>query len=290
MIFNLGSINADYFYAVPHLPQPGETLVATMLTSGLGGKGANMSVAAVQAGSDVRHIGAVGADGAWAVQVLRTYGVDTTHIATVDLPTAHAIINVDAAGENAIVIFSGANAAQSERGIDAALQDARPDDTFVLQNETNCQVEAAKLAREKGLRVAYAAAPFEAHAVHAILEHVDVLFLNEIEMQQLQQSMGQSVQNLQVDLVCVTKGAPGGMVYSKSVDGRPVSYAAPIVDVVDTTGAGDTFTGFLLAGLDQSLPLEAAIERAAAAAALQVTKKGTAEAIPSLDEVLTFLG
>ena len=128
MIYNLGSINADYFYRVPHIVGAGETLAATGLSSGLGGKGANQSVAATLAGAKVCHIGAVGHDGAWAVEALRGFGVNVTHIATVDTPTAHAIITVDPVGENAIVIFPGANQVQDWRGIEAALAHAGPDD------------------------------------------------------------------------------------------------------------------------------------------------------------------
>ena len=108
-IFNLGSINADHVYCVPHLPGPGETLAATSMQTGLGGKGANMSVAAARAGSHVAQIGAVGRDGLWAKNRLLEYGVDTRHIAELDVPTGHAIITVDDAGENAITLFSGAN-------------------------------------------------------------------------------------------------------------------------------------------------------------------------------------
>ena len=107
-IWNLGSINADYVYRVPHLPEPGETIAAANLERGLGGTGANMSVAAARAGARASHIGAVGPDGRWAVDRLTEYGVDTRWIREVSHPTGHAIINVDDSGENAIVIYPGA--------------------------------------------------------------------------------------------------------------------------------------------------------------------------------------
>ena len=109
-IYNLGSINIDMVYRVPHLPAPGETLAACEYSQGLGGKGANMSVAAARGAAHVRHIGAVGADGRWVVERLMEYGVDTTHITQVSEATGHAIINVDDAAENAIVLWPGANA------------------------------------------------------------------------------------------------------------------------------------------------------------------------------------
>ena len=110
-VFNLGSINADLFYRVPHLPGPGETLASTDHSRGLGGKGANMSVAIARAAARAVHIGAVGSDGRWAVERLLEYGVDTRHIARLGAATGHAIIMVDAEGENAIVLFQGANRA-----------------------------------------------------------------------------------------------------------------------------------------------------------------------------------
>ncbi|HBR64039.1 MAG TPA: ribokinase, partial [Rhodobacteraceae bacterium] len=106
-VFNLGSINADYVYQVPHLPAPGETLATTKMSRGLGGKGANMSVAAARAAAHVCHIGCLGRDGAWAAERLLEYGVDTRFITTQSEATGHAIIAVDASGENNILLYPG---------------------------------------------------------------------------------------------------------------------------------------------------------------------------------------
>lgn len=286
MIYNLGSINADYTYRVPHLPAPGETLAASDLLRGLGGKGANQSVAAALAGSHVCHIGAVGSDGAWAVDAMAGYGVDTSHIAQVDAPTAHAIINVDPAGENAIVIFPGANENQSLNRLEAAFSNAGIGDSLLLQNETNLQVEAAKLAKDKGLRVIYSAAPFAAPAVQAMLPHVDLLVMNAVESEQLSDALGVSLSGLPVPQLLITHGANG-------VDwieaGNTLHIDAFPVTPVDTTGAGDCFIGYVAAGLDQGLDPAAALRLGAAAAALQVQKPGTAQAIPTRADVDAFL-
>ena len=117
-IWNLGSINADMVYAMPHLPAAGETLAAHSLSQFLGGKGANMSVAAVRAGSTVHHIGAVGPDGAWAIDRMKGYGAGTDHIVQVETPTGHAIIAVEPEGENQIILFPGANRALSQDQLD----------------------------------------------------------------------------------------------------------------------------------------------------------------------------
>lgn len=286
-IFNLGSINADHVYRVPHLPGPGETLAATSMQTGLGGKGANMSVAAARAGSHVAHIGAIGSDGIWARNRLLEYGVDTRHIAELDVPTGHAIINVDDAGENAINLFAGANQAISEDSVANALSTGSTGDILVTQNETNAQGVAAKVGSKLGFRVCYAAAPFDASAVKAVLPYLDFLILNAVEAQQLEQALGVSIEELDVADIIITLGSDGARWISEGVDQH---FAAIKVDPVDTTGAGDTFTGYVLAGLDRGLTMGQSISLAMRAAALMVTRMGTADVIPDLKEVEAFSG
>lgn len=283
-IWNLGSINADMVYALPHLPGAGETLAATGLDQFLGGKGANMSVAAARAGSVVHHIGAVGPEGGWAVARLMEYGVDTRHIASLDQPTGHAIIAVDPSGENQIILFPGANRAIGQDQIGQALSAANAGDMLVLQNETNMQAEAAQMAQDLGLKVAYAAAPFDAKAVQALLPFLDLLFLNEVEAQQLQQATGKAPDGLGIADVIVTLGARGARHYS-SMTSLVQDVPALPVTAIDTTGAGDTFTGYVLSALDRGLPMPQALALAARAAALMVMRHGTADVIPDLKEV-----
>ncbi len=280
-IYNLGSINIDHVYRVPHLPAPGETLTSTNFTSGLGGKGANQSIAIGRAGGDVRHIGAVGPEGGWAVEGLREAGVDVRAVATLDTPTGHAIINVDDGGENAIVLFPGANRALTEAMIDAALDGAGKGDWLILQNETNLGVYTAQAARAKGMRVAYSAAPFDADAVADILPHTDLLAVNEIEAAQLTKALGQ----ITVPMLLITKGDEGAVLKADTETSAPAFKVTP----VDTTGAGDTFLGYLMSGLDAGDPATHALRHASAAAAIQVTRPGAAVAIPTADEVAQFL-
>jgi len=287
MIWNLGSINADNFYYLSHLPAAGETLAASEFRQGMGGKGANMSVAAARAGARVAHIGAVGADGTWAVQRLLEYGVDTPHVATVTGATGHANICVDKTGENSIVLFGGANHQITEDMIGAALTEATPGDTLLMQNETTGQPYAARTAKTLGLHVVYAAAPFEAKAATALLDDIDVLVLNAVEADQLRQATGVDLSGLPVGDVVITLGAEGcRWVSNKGKSSR--AYSAYPVDPVDTTGAGDTFTGYLVAGLDRGLPMAQAIDLALRAGALMVTRQGTADVIPDLKEVQDY--
>lgn len=284
-IYNLGSINADLFYSLPHLPLPGETLASQTFSRGLGGKGANMSVAVARAGARCAHIGAVGADGEWMVERLTEYGVDTRPIRRSSEASGHALILVEQSGENSIVLYPGANRALSETDIAQTLSQATAQDTFLTQNETNLQREGAERAASLGMRVVYAAAPFDAEAVQAVLPLLNMLVLNEVEAQQLEQATGLSPDRLPVADVVVTLGAKGCRWFH---DGAPQDFAAPKVTPVDTTGAGDTFTGYLLAGLDRGMPMAQAIGLAQKAGALMVTRHGTADVIPDLKDVQAF--
>ena len=282
-IYNLGSINADYFYHVPHLPGPGETLAATDMTRGLGGKGANMSVAAARAGAHTAHIGAVGGDGKWAIDRMTEFGVDTRHIATLtDTPMGQALIYVDDAGENSIVLLNGANFQIPDQTIAGALSEASPGDTLLMQNETLSQLKTAKMARSLDLYIAYAAAPFDAAAVTAVLPYLDFLILNEVEAAQLQEATDKTPEALGVTDVIITLGANGARWIQ---NGTARDFPAVPVTPVDTTGAGDTFTGYVLAARDRGLPMEQCIALAMRAGALMVTRQGTADVIPDLKEV-----
>ncbi len=284
-IWNLGSINADFVYAVPHIPAPGETLASTGRQVFLGGKGANMSVAAARAGAHVRHIGAVGRDGRWTVERLLEYGVDTRFVAELETETAQAIIAVDPAGENSIILHPGANHRIPEDLVQRALSEAATGDILVFQNETSLQAEVAALGAELGLTVAYAAAPFEAARVQAVLDHLDLLFLNAVEARQLQEATGLAPDALPVRDVIVTLGAEGAEWFGPE---GPRRFDAIRVEPVDTTGAGDTATGYILAGLDRGMPMAQAIGQAMKAGALMVTRHGTADVIPDLLEVQSF--
>jgi len=282
MIWNLGSINIDNFYEVPHLPAAGETLAATSFGFGLGGKGANMSVAAARAGARVAHVGAIGSEGGWTRDRLMEYGVDTRLIHQIEVPTGHANITIDPTGENSIILFQGANVCLTEAMIGAALTEASPRDFLLMQNETNGQEYGATTAKSLGLKVAYAAAPFQMEAVERILGQIDLLVLNEVEAAQLETATGKPLTDLGIPDVVITLGADGCNYVSNNVVRHYKAYPAT---AVDTTGAGDTFTGFLVAGLDRGMDMEQAIDLALKAATLMVMRRGTADVIPDLKEI-----
>ncbi|WP_376876032.1 ribokinase [Albirhodobacter sp. R86504] len=287
-IYNLGSINTDHFYRMESFPRAGETLAATAYSRGLGGKGANQSVAMARAGADVRHLGAVGGDGLWMIDRMKAMGVDCTHVQQGDTPSGHAIINIDHHGENTIVLFSGANLAISPGPLRSVLASAQEGDFLVLQNEAGCQVEMARLAHETGLKLVYSAAPFESKAVREVLPYVWLLLLNEVEADQLCAALGSAIDKIPVSHVVVTRGAQGAVWYDNEGQTQTPSKAIK-VEAIDTTGAGDTFAGFLISGLAEGLTKEEAMRLASAAASLKVTRAGTADAIPTRDEVDNFL-
>jgi ribokinase len=283
VIYNLGSINSDYFYHLPNLPLAGETLAAHEYQRGMGGKGANMSVAASRGAARVMHIGSVGQDGLWSKNRLLEYGVDTRHIASGSI-TGHAIIMIDPSGENSIIIYPGANREITKDQIGSALSEASSGDILLMQNETNQQIYTAKTAKELGLKVIYAAAPFEAKSVADILPYMDMLVLNEIEAKQLETSSGQDLQSLGPNHIFVTLGSRGCKHFDKLQD-KTLHFDAIPVKAVDTTGAGDTFTGYLAAGLDRGLGVEQSIMLATRAAALMVMRHGTSDVIPDLKDI-----
>lgn len=285
-VFNLGSINLDIIYRLPHLPKPGETLASIGRVEGLGGKGANQSVALAKAGAEVNHIGALGKDGGGLKGQLAEYGVDTVFIVEVEDVTGHAVIYVDDQAENSIVLHKGANHALTPDMLENALARASQGDWLLAQNETNMVEEAAILAKSKGMKVAYAAAPFSAEAVASVLDHVDLIAVNEIEAEQLATALPDRAEQLETIQMLVTLGARGAELRHR---GETVSVPSYKVEPVDTTGAGDTFLGYFLAAIARGSEQEQALQLASGAAAIQVTRPGAAPAIPDLAEVEQFI-
>lgn len=291
-IFNLGSINLDHLYRVDHFVRPGETLASTDYQTLLGGKGANQSIALARAGAEVRHIGAIGQADAWVVDTLGQAGVNTDHIARLDSASGHAIIQLTAAAENAILLYPGANHRIEPAQIEAALAGAQAGDWLLLQHETNALGEAMDQAAKQGLRIAFNPAPMVAEAAKPLLPRVDLLIVNEVEAMDLTGT--DTVEAAEAALlrdypglrILLTLGSAG--VVHISPEGRQ-SVPAFKVEAVDTTAAGDTFIGYCLAALAEGLDVAAALRRGNAAAAVCVTRLGASVAIPERAEVEAFL-
>lgn len=294
----VGSANLDLVYRVPSIPSPGETVLATEAGSAPGGKGNNQAVAAARAGATVSFIVAVGRDAAGdrITSEARRSGV-TVLERRFEAPTGSAVVTVDAAGENTIVVDSGANALLVDLSRDerAVIADA---DILVLQLETPLETvaEAARTAREHGTVVLLNAAPIRQLPAD-VLSAVDILVLNEPEAAALAGRSGSEAElarTLAVDgrSVVITLGGRGALV---AVGGaEPVVVPAHPVEVVDTTGAGDTFCGALAAELDRSgghdaAALVDAARFASTAAALSVQRRGAVPSIPTIEEINAFV-
>ncbi|WBU36952.1 ribokinase [Homoserinibacter sp. YIM 151385] len=285
----LGSANMDLVVRQPRLPEPGETMFGSGFQTVAGGKGLNQAVAAARAGAPVAFAGAVGADanGAELRAVLEGEGIATAALAELDAPTGIAAISVLDDGENSIVVVSGANAEVAALD-DAAREAIRGASHLVMQFELpqSALLEGARLARELGAVTVLTPAP-ALDPVDGLLELVDILVPNGGEARALSgaddDAEAARILSGRVGTVVVTRGGEGALV---ARGGEIVHEVAPVrVEPVDTTGAGDTFVGVLVAGLADGLELEPALARAAAGAAVSVTRAGATSSMPSRDEI-----
>lgn len=286
-IYNLGSVNIDYLYSLPHLVRPSETLAANDFKQGLGGKGANQSVAIAKAGGSVKHIGAMHPADRQYFDQLNALNIDTSHLYFSETPTGHGIVMVDEqSAENQIVVYPGANFAITEQMVDEGLKDATASDWALCQNETSKTDYFMQFAKVKGMKLCYSAAPFDAEKTLLMLPLINMLVVNEIEAKDLECTLNRSIKECGVDHILVTLGSRGVRYIGSNEE---FIVPSPVVDAVDTTGAGDTFLGLFLARYDQTGDLKGSLHFAVTGAAIQVTRPGTADAIPSLEEIKSAL-
>jgi len=288
-ILNIGSMNIDYVYTVPHFLRPGETLSSLGMETFCGGKGLNQSIALARAGLEVYHAGCIGEDGDMLVQYLAENGVNTSLIHCCPVKTGHTIIQVDASGQNNILLYGGANQQMTEAYIDKAIAAFSAGDILLLQNEVNLVDSMIRKAKARGMRVAVNPAPMNQTMRSAPLDLADMLLLNEVEAADL---CGVADTELQIpalrarypDTTLVLTLGEQGSVYQSPGGGifRQGIYQVP---VVDTTAAGDTFVAYLLAGLESGCDVAESLRLAAMAAAVAVSRMGAAASIPRMNEV-----
>lgn len=297
MIVVFGSINIDVIGHAPTLMGPGETVLGSTLEFSPGGKGANQALAASRAGAEVKLVGCVGSDdfAAKALELLLAAGVDLSGVRHMDRHTGTALIIVDQAGENMITVLPGANsrlnaAALETTGIGGG-------DTLLLQLETpiEASIAAAELARKNGARTVLNLAPFMDFD-SALLDHIDVLAVNETELKGVLDMLGAPALDEAASVawlaektgtsVVATLGSRGALAAS---EGQTISAPALKITPIDTVGAGDTFVGYLAAGLAENLSLHQAMERAGVAAGLACLTPGAQPSIPEIGAVRTRL-
>ena len=298
MITVFGSINVDLVMRVARSPAPGETVTGSDYRLIPGGKGANQALAARRAGANVRLVGAIGDDfiAGLALAELEPAGVDLGAIARVEGTTGLAIIAVDEAGENAIVVSPGANA----RALAAAIPaDAfGRGDTLLVQMEvpvTQSRTAAAR-ARQAGARVILSVAPYRPLAASDAADF-DIVIVNQHEAADLARHLGLAAGDAGITAtalagrlgrtVIATLGADGAVAAG---DAGPIRVPALSVTPVDTTGAGDTFAGVLAALLDEGADLAAAMARAAIAGSLACTVEGAQPSFPTRAEIEAAAG
>ncbi len=293
MIIVIGSINLDLIATVERLPAPGETVSGNGFSTAPGGKGANQALAAARAGAKVRMVGAVGKDpfAAQALALLKEGGVDLSAVAEMHASTGIALILVGGAGENVIAVVPGANASVVPG--DLAKARLSKGDVVLLQQEIPLETVSAALeaARAAGAVTVLNTAPFRAEAA-PFLAKADHIVANETEFNLYAEALALPAGDRPARMrafaertgrsVIVTLGGEG--VLAAAPDDFMQVPALKIVPI-DTVGAGDTFCGYLAAGLSAGLPLEDAVRRAAAAGSLACLKPGAQPAIPSKAEV-----
>jgi ribokinase len=287
-ILNYGSLCIDHVYSVPYFVKPGETLSCTNYERHPGGKGLNQSLALANAGADVWHAGLVGNDGIWLKELLAEAGVGTAMIRETDTPTGHALIQVNPVGENCIVICGGANKTVKIDDLDQVFAQCAEGDCLLLQNEISSMPEIMTTAKSKSMQIAFNAAPITNDVLDYPLECVDLFILNEVEAEALSgeqtpERMIKSLINSYPHACVVLTLGEQGATYGDPE--RIVHQDAFTVKVLDTTGAGDTFTGFFLAGWLDGQTIEQCLEVACKAAAICVTRKGAATSIPSETDI-----
>jgi len=287
-ILNFGSVNIDHVYAVDHFVRPGETISSHSYQRFSGGKGFNQSIALAHGGAKVCHAGKIGKDGLWLREQLRLSGVDTSFLDVVDCPTGHAIIQINPAGENAIVIHGGANQHIAKSDVTKAISRFSAGDYLLVQNEISSVPDVIREAYGRDLTIVFNPAPMTAALTTYPLELVDIFILNEIEAKSL-------TNEVEHEKICtamckrygdaatvLTLGKKGAMYFdSETMLFQP----AETVNAVDTTAAGDTFIGFFLAELICSQDVEKALRLGCRAAAVCVTRPGAAVSIPQRSEI-----
>jgi ribokinase len=287
-ILNFGSLNIDHVYRVDHIVHPGETISSASYRCFCGGKGLNQSIALARAGAEVWHAGKIGTEGHFLKERLAQDGVKIDFIEEVHVPTGHAVIQVDAKGENAIVIHGGANQAITRADAERVLRGFSPGDFLLVQNETSALKDILELAAAGKLKVAFNPAPFGPEVPNYPLEGVDLFILNETEGRGLTGETGTEaaakalLKRFTDAAVILTLGARGALYTDRSgtfqVPGHRVA-------AVDTTAAGDTFIGYFLAQYVKGSDIRHCMAVACRAASLCATRPGAADSIPTLEEI-----
>ncbi|WP_298017558.1 ribokinase [uncultured Dysosmobacter sp.] len=291
-ILVFGSVNLDHTYEVPHIVRPGETISSTVYRTAWGGKGLNQAIALAKAGASTFLTAQISeADISALADFCAPLHLDISRVYPVPFPTGHAMIQVDAAGQNCIVVTAGANSKITPETIRNALEGFGAGDMLLLQNEINLVLEILRSAKAKGIRVVLNPSPCTSEITRWPLECVDIFLLNEAEGLALsgetepENMLSALLDRYPAAQIVLTLGEKGSIFASST---QRISVTACRVQAVDTTAAGDTFTGYFLSGLLRGAAVEEAMKLASCASAIAVSRPGAAQSIPELYEVQAF--
>ena len=289
-----GSLNIDKTYTVEDFVRPGQTLSAVRMEQFCGGKGFNQAIALRRAGNEVFFAGAVGQDGGMLLDNLDRNGIDRRYVKQTAGATGHAIIQLDARGQNCIIILAGANGEITPEDVEKTLAGFDKGDLIVLQNEISCVPQIIRCAHEKGMIVAFNPSPYDGKIAECDMNCVDYLLVNETEgaamagveePEAILDALHDRYPHLNVVL---TLGGDGAMY--QSCDGQRFACGVHPVQAVDTTAAGDTFTGYFLSEMLRHGEANRALRMASVAAGIAVSRKGAEPSIPQYSEVQAIVG
>ena len=293
-ILSFGSLNIDYVYKVSHFVKKGETLSAEELNVYTGGKGLNQSIALARAGVETYQAGAIGTDGMFLLEQLKEAGVKTDLVKILDdVRTGNAIIQNDDEGDNCIVLFGGANQAITKEQVDEVFKDFTNEDYLLIQNEINELSYIVEKAKEEGMKIILNPSPMNEKIMKLPLDQIDYFILNEIEAMQIlemdkpEEIDGKYIASLLHErfkdaTIVLTLGSEGSVCIS---DDEYVEQSIYKVKAIDTTAAGDTYTGYFIAGILNGKTIKESMDIASKASAIAVTRQGAAPSIPVLEEV-----
>lgn len=287
-VLNFGSLNIDYVYSVDHILREGETISSKKLEEFPGGKGLNQSVALARAGAQVYHAGAVGPEGEMLLELCRDNGVNTDFIRRVDVKSGHTMIQVDKNGQNSILLFGGSNQAQTEEHIGQVLGHFGKGDMILLQNEINLLDVIIEKAYAREMVIVLNPSPFDEKLDTCDMSKVSWFLLNEVEAGQM--TGEEEISRMPEALVekypdarfVLTLGSRGSVYRDREAEYRQDIYH---VRAVDTTAAGDTFTGYFLASVIAGKKIPEALRIAAKASSIAVSRPGASSSIPRKEEI-----
>jgi len=287
-VLNFGSLNLDYVYSVDHTVAPGETESSSSLEVHLGGKGLNQSMALARAGVPVYHAGMIGEEGQPFLDACKESGVNSELIRQIPGKSGHAIIQLDKNSQNCILLYGGANRSITREYVDEVLSHFEAGDLMLLQNEVNELDYIIDQAYAKGMQIALNPSPFDAALDACDLSKITYFLLNEIEGGQISgkkepdEILACMLEKFPESKIVLTLGSDGVVYQDKTQQHRRGIFK---VKAVDTTAAGDTFTGYFIASVMNNMPIPDALEMCSKASAIAVSRMGATDSIPTVEEV-----